>query len=129
MASVKANLLLQRYPLSSSHCAGKNKNEVCQLCGNGAETIISWSHSVSDEKSKSYLINIYHLLFESGLEFPSNEDDVARLLLSPSTAVPENDIHLFEKLSRRMIFKLHNERTVLLGGQNVYTRWLRYCDD
>ena len=32
MASTKAKLLTQRYPLTTSHTAGKNKSDLCPLC-------------------------------------------------------------------------------------------------
>ena len=124
MATVKAKLLLQRYPLASSHCAEKKKSNICQLCGEGEETM---SHFIVTCQTlmkwrMKYFIKLYSLILKVGIPFPENEDDVTKLVLSPSTLVEEEEIPKFEEFSRRMIFKLHKERAVMMGGQREYCR-------
>jgi hypothetical protein len=38
-ATTKAQLLIQRYPLTGSHCAGKRKSTSCPLCNTNLETL------------------------------------------------------------------------------------------
>ena len=125
MATVKARLLIQRYPLRSSYCAGKNKNAPCPLCSKEEETV---QHFVIDcptlkHQRLYYLTELYQIIIQHNLKLPSTPKELLALIFNPTIVTEEVTIIMkIEDISRRMIFKLHNERAITLGGTSEYAR-------
>ena len=122
MATIKAKLLVQRYPLGYSYCAGKGKAEKCALCDNEEETINHFLLTCPTlaTKRSAYLQRLYQLLLETNSHLPKNAKDLLTLILTPAKLVEEEYVEAFEQLSRRLIFKLHQARSVLMGGEVKY---------
>ena len=127
MATVKARLLVQRYPLGYSHCAGKKKSDNCILCNNDEETICHFlleCPTLAKQRAR-YLQKLYHLLLKTDTRMPRNAEELCKLILTPAEMVPEDYIESFEEVSRRFIFKLHHNRSVLMGGENNYSVYVK----
>jgi hypothetical protein len=122
MATVKARILVQRYPLYSSYCAGKKKSARCPLCTEEEETV---QHFLLRCPSLSryrmpYLREIYTCVLMASAPMPANQEDLCILILNPETYLAGDCVLQLETTTRRMIFKLHSERSVLLGGESEY---------
>jgi len=124
MATVKARLLVQRYPLGYSHCAGLKKTKVCALCGENEETIEHFV-LVCTTLSKSrdrYVVKLKSMLVEHSITACMTGEMWLTVVLTPSKIVGEDLAPMYEQLTRRLIYKLHVTRSALLGSP------MRYCD-
>ena len=124
MATVKVKLLIQRYPLTGLQYSGKKKSKTCPLCQQGEETV---EHFLLICKTlcpyrPHYLQKIYMLLTMSQTPLPENTNDLTRLILDPVPYLNNRELveRKMEKVSRHLVFKLHNERSILLGGSCSY---------
>ena len=102
MATVKARILVQRYPLSSSHCAGKNASPTCPLCREGEETTEHFLIVCPAlmKRRVRYLENLYKILTETGNTLPSDTQGLVKMLLTPEECVSEDVVEEVEQLSR-----------------------------
>jgi hypothetical protein len=117
MATIKARLLVQRYPLGYSHCAGTKKSNQCLLCGGKTETI---EHFLLDcpklGKTRYRQLRILESLCqEKHVNFPARGDGAVRFILTPAQFVNVNFVPLFEQATRRLIYRLHCARATMLG--------------
>ena len=117
-ATVKAQLLIQRYPLTTNRTAGSRRADICPLCKEEPETV---SHFLlvcpalhSDRLP--YLMRILNICREKKISI--DPDSLTNIILD-SNHLPEDDIP-HEALCRNMIFKLHSLRSIKLGGVSKY---------
>ena len=113
-ATVKAQLLIKRYPLSTSRTAGKKWNDTCPLCGSEPETT---AHFLLRCSKLSNIRQQYLPKVMSCYEQPS-PDLLVRVILD-SSYISENQI-THETLCRNYTYKLHRKRSILLGGRSGY---------
>jgi hypothetical protein len=116
MATVKARLLVQRYPLSGLKCAGKGYKQHCPLCNGPPESLAHFLLECPPlEQSRD--VHLQRLLQElSSQGFSSSKLDtetLLRLIMEPSSLVKKSAV--LESISRRLCFALHNERSVIVG--------------
>jgi hypothetical protein len=118
MATVKARLTVQRYPLGYSHFAGKEKQPLCTLCSESEETLEHFILSCPVlEPSRTYFVQkLESVLAENNVKFPQNAQGLLTLILMTSTCVDVDVVPLVEDVARRMIYKLHCRRSGLLGS-------------
>jgi len=117
-STIKAKLVVSRYPLGASHIGGNKP--VCQLCNDGPEDT---SHFLLQCKAttldrRPYLNRVLELC-RSAME-SIETDNIVKLILGRQNRAPFCGKE-FETLSRNMIFKLHNRRSILLGGRTQYS--------
>ena len=121
LATVKAKLLVQRYPLYGLSCAGKNKSNKCPLCNGDAETLphfLLYCPSL-EEQRMPLLSKITNLL---QLCEPLNEDIWMQIILDASgMGLDEVTFKMIEIITRKLCFVLHHERAVRLGGSSTYS--------
>ena len=122
-ATVKAKLLVGRYPLRSSRVAGKNYNQKCPLCEHPSETtehFLLFCLALSEERD-SILEEIHAITNNHYLT--SNPRHLTQLLLDSSDTV-NCDVMAdrIEVLARKMCFKLHHRRSMLTGYGSQYVR-------
>ena len=113
-ATVKAQLLIKRYPLSTSRTAGKKCSDTCPLCGSEPETT---AHFLLRCSKLSNIRQQYLPKVISCYEQPS-PDLLVRVILD-SSYISENQI-THETLCRNYTYKLHHNRSILLGGRSGY---------
>ena len=115
MVTIKARLLLQRYPLGYSHCAGSKKRSLCILCGEEEETIehfLLTCPCLAKTRGK-YLNQLLGLLVEH-LSCPSDRvvtQLTVELILTPARYVETDVVPLFEQATRRLVYRLHCARS------------------
>ena len=118
MATVKAKLLVQRYPLTSLRCAGNRYNTPCPLCHGPVETIPHFlRHCCTLDKVRApYTRKLQAALDGAALQSPEEDSDTlfTKMVLDPSWF---SDDPALEDLTRRMCYALHNERAVLVGAR------------
>ena len=112
MATVKAKLLVGRYPLAANWCAGKKKSDVCPLCHGPPESTTHFLAECAklEKKRRPYIRKIERELNELGYEIPENSEEMARTILEP----PEDSRRL-QEVTRRLCYSLHNERETMLN--------------
>ena len=113
-ATVKAQLLIKRYPFSTSRTAGKKWSDTCPLCGSEPETT---AHFLLRCSKLSNIRQQYLPKVMSCYEQPS-PDLLVRVILD-SSYISENRI-THETLCRNYTYKLHHKRSILLGGCSGY---------
>ena len=127
MAAIKAKILLQRYPLSSTYSSGMNKSSLCPICKKGSETLahfLLWCE-LRPKKSNKYLEDIQLLLQQNDIAFPTcpqlQESWYIQVILDVS-AITDDDLLIsqVENLSRRYLFQLHHHRSTIIGGGSSY---------
>ena len=118
MATIKALLLVQRYPLHGTHSAGKSRQEDCPLCRGPAETLEHFLLQCPclQEARQPYRQKIDSLLEEFFYQ-PQDDSDRIQAILDPSVIVwaPSEVQEEIEELSRRMCYSLHVTRGKILG--------------
>ena len=115
MATVKVKLLVQRYPLGYSYCAGNRKSSSCILCGVGEENVSHFlltCSALAKTRSK-HLLKLKMLLIKRQIAVP--HDEICTLVLTPSLYVGIKLVPMFEQASRRMIYRLHCARSLILN--------------
>jgi hypothetical protein len=118
MATVKAKLLVQRYPLTSLRCAGNKYNTPCPLCHGPVESIphfLRYCCSLAKVRAP-YTRKLQATLDGAVLQTPEEDSDTifTKMVLDPSWF---SDDPALEDLTRRMCYALHNERAVLVGAR------------
>jgi hypothetical protein len=117
-ATVKAQLLVKRYPLATSPTAGTLRVDTCPLCKEDSETTTHFllQCPILREDRLPYLMKIlencrlYHLSIDP--------IDLTKIILDSSYLPIPDQKH--EAICRNLIFKLHHRRSVMLGGGSVY---------
>ena len=117
-ASVKAKLLVQRYPLATSRTAGPHRTDVCPLCKKDPETMTHFllHCPVSNGVRGPYIHRILNTC--RNYRIPIDEDSLTRIILD-SNYLPMEDLD-HEATCRNLTYKLHNLRTIYLGGVSRY---------
>ena len=117
-ATAKVKLLVQRYPLSTSHTAGQKKSDLCPLCKVEPETVIHFLLycEILVEARCPYLQRI----LETCRRFRVSVDpDTLVKIILDNNHLPEDDKD-HEVTTRNMVFKLHSKRAIILGGVSGY---------
>jgi hypothetical protein len=126
MASTKAKLMVQRYPLTTSHCAGKHRSETCPLCREKSETLqhflLECPALVTTRQPflQKFLLNLQ----QAGLPPPANNQTLLQLLLDCTKELHYGNDDLVKSLetaSRKLCFALHDDRSVILGQGPQFT--------
>ena len=118
MASVKAKLLTQRYPLTATSCAGKSKVNSCPLCSGPPECL---THFLTECPSLSeirthYLTKLDTILDPFDYSVPDDKPDLVQFLLDVSNYdLPPDVLYSIEAITRKMCHALHNERSIKLS--------------
>ena len=111
MASTKAKLLVQRYPLTTSHTAGKNKSDLCPLCHNAPEDMEHFLIHCTALEHIRY--SFKHLLENLASNLKLDNKGLVSAILDPSSF--EKSVHMnIEGKLRRLCHRLHTERAKLL---------------
>jgi hypothetical protein len=129
MTAVKVKLLTQRYPLTSTHCAGKQRRSICPLCDRVPETLQHFllECEATGNNRERHLTKIHQILAERSYPklAPNSMDWYTQLLLDPSAITRNESVQkAINMVSLQLIFNLHHNRAVLLGGGSRYT-WAR----
>ena len=121
-ATIKTQILTQRYPLATSPTAGQC-NVACPLCKNDAETTKHFLLlcPATNPDRIPYIAKI--LQYIKPLSLSIDPDNLTQLILDPSLSF-EPDI-MYEKLTRNLIFKIHHRRAIILGGGSAYKNLTR----
>ena len=119
-ATVKAQLLLQRYQLSSKYTDGR-KNTACKVCKQDEETVPHMLlHCPAYYNTRTiYLPRILDLFRKHS--HPIDPDTIIKSLLDSSHFPDINSRTSLDQLSRNYIFKIHNIRAISLGGTSIYS--------
>ena len=106
MASTKAKLLVQRYPLTTSHTAGKNKSDLCPLCHNALEDMEHFLiHCIALEHIR---YSFKHLLEKLASDLELDDKGLVSVILDLSFFEKSLHINIEGKL-RRLCHRLHTE--------------------
>ena len=117
-ATVKAKLLIQRYPLASSPTAGQHRSDTCMLCKTEAETTSHFLlHCPALKKERNtYLPRILNTCRDQLI--PVDVEMVTRVILDSTYLNKPDSSH--EITCRNLVYKLHSKRSVLLGRDSRY---------
>ena len=120
-ASIKAQLLTQRYPLTTCHTAGNGQRKLCPLCEEDPEDTVHFLlHCQALAKTRyPYLVRILNTCRDAGLSV--DPETVVSVVLD-SNHLPDHylDYPQHEELCRNFVYKLHHRRSLLLGGMSAY---------
>ena len=122
-ASIKAKLLVQRYPLSGSHTAGEGRTPKCTLCNleEEATTHFLLYCPTLHQARQLYLPRILDVIRRYRVDVdPVN---IVAILLDANNLpanVPSSDLASCKTLCTDLVYKLHNNRSILLGGISEY---------
>ena len=116
-ATTKALLLVMRYPIASSRTAGAQRRDVCPLCKTEAETTAHFllQCSALSHIRIPYLIRI--MQYAQKHQISVDPDSLTRAILD-STYMREGPE--YEDLCRNFVFKMHHQRSKILGGSTKY---------
>ena len=117
MATVKTRLLVQRYPLGYSYCAGAKRSSVCALCGGEEETLehfLLTCPSLAKTRRKC-LYRLDNLAVEHSVKPPMNEN--LRFILTPALYMCSDLVPLFEQATRQLVYRLHCTRSSIIGQE------------
>ena len=121
MATTKVRLLVQRYALTGSHCAGKNQRTSCPLCMGGTEDVQHFllECPALEEVRQPYCRQISNILQEFYYQ-PNNINDLVQVVLDCSVIIwmPPDVRRELESITRKLCFKLHNSRAVMTGRES-----------
>ena len=114
-ATVKIQLLLKRYPLTTCKTSGPKMRELCPLCHQEPETTEHFILICTKLQKPRipFLIKIMQLIRIQRVDIQL-ENIIKAILDVNHLPFPDPQ---FEKISRDMIFKLHHRRALLLGGE------------
>jgi hypothetical protein len=117
-ATAKVKLLVQRYPLSTSHTAGHMKSDTCPLCRKEPETVTHFLLHCDTlaEARRPYIHRVLETCRRLGVSV--DPETIVKIILDYNH-LPEADSE-HEVTTRNMIFKLHSMRAVVLGGVSGY---------
>ena len=116
--TVKLQLLVQRYALSTSRTAGNARSDRCPLCSSEPETTTHFllQCSTLHPIHIKYLPEILNKFRKHQL--PIDLANVVKIILD-CTFLPDDDKN-FERLCKNFVYKLHHTRAILLGGVSAY---------
>ena len=116
-ATVKAQLLVMRYPLASSMTAGVRRNDRCPLCLTEPETTTHFLLYCSALRTVRvrYILRITDALRNSSTSV--DPDTMVKVILDSSSVAGTPAL---EELTRNFVYKLHHTRAKLLGGTSSY---------
>jgi hypothetical protein len=128
MATVKAQLMVQRYALTTSPTAGARKSETCPLCKSGPETTEHFllTCSVLSKQRYPYLLRVLQTCRDLDISVDPHTltsiilDTNALNTFNTHSQNKNNPNQTHEELCRNFIFKLHCTRAKLLGGVSGY---------
>ena len=116
-ATVKVKLAVQRYPIASSPTAGALHNNICPLCKKDEETIhhfvLTCPSLAKDRRPYLSAILAHHRDHRVSID----PDSLISTILDP-TNCPKNA--QMNQTTTNLLYKLHNTRSVLLGGGSCY---------
>ena len=118
-AVVKAMLLVQRYPVTTCKTAGSRMCELCPMCHCEPESVMHFIlHCPSLAGTRAnYLPKI--LEHCRVLHLSIDPPELLRYIIDSNhpdvRGIPE-----YEALTRNYLFKLHNMRSMMLGGESTY---------
>ena len=117
-ATIKSLLLIKRYPLTTYRFAGTKQREKCPLCNEEPETVVHFLLHCK-KLSRERRIYIHHIL--STLRTQKIDIQIHNIVAAilDTTYLPVPDLQ-HEKNCRNFVFKLHNRRALLLGGNSQY---------
>lgn len=113
MAAIHAKLLVQRYPLASSHCAGKRQSPNCPACNVATEDLehflLKCNQLQHTRQSNMRIINVLKQEHNVG-------HDLTPAILDASSipTITNTDRHLLFAGLRRLCFRLHSERAKIV---------------
>ena len=118
-ATVKAMLLTKRYPLSTSPTAGINQSDTCPLCKRDPETTTHFILQCSKLSATRlpYIRRIMDMCRNQNISI--DLESITRIVLD-STHLPV-PIPNHEETCRNFVFKMHNQRAIMLGGESSYS--------
>ena len=117
-AIIKSLLLVKRYPLAASKVAGSKQNSTCPLCNHEDETtthFILYCSKLANTRAP-YMRHIMDTIRTYKIEI--TPECIVQLILDSSNLPRPDPRH--EDICRNFIFKIHNERAILLGGTSKY---------
>jgi hypothetical protein len=121
-AGIKARLLVQRYPLSTSSFAGKKKRELCPICSEAPETLTHFLlHCPKLSVNRlPYLSRLLNSCRSQMLDV--SPESLIHLILDPSNFLDPKHKLLpwFEEITRNLCFNLHHKRSQYLNGGSSY---------
>ena len=130
-AAVKCKVLVQRYPLTDSHYAGKKRCKECPLCSEGPEDLEHFLHEckITHHATDTFLEKMQAVMSGQGYRYPpfsqSSKEWYTQLMLDAKVITQDPNVYTpLESISRRMIFKLHHRRAISMGGSSGYS-WAR----
>jgi hypothetical protein len=121
-ASIKAKMLVQRYPIHSSRTSGRKYGTPCPLCSEPQEDLEHFLLNCAQlqEARKTPILRLTALLYEHS----SNPDalDIVQVILDPHMLFGRSDLTMtIEQISRDLCYKLHHQRSILLGYKHKFT--------
>ena len=123
MASTKARLLVQRYALSGTHVAGAQKKEKCPLCLGPPETLEHFILKCTASKIiRQPLVKKLKKRLGIPVFMPLKDEYMLQCILdcSKEISMSHQTRQDFEGITRRLLFALHNNRCISLGGSSSY---------
>ena len=124
MATVRAALLVGRYPLTGHKCAGRKQSATCPYCeGDEPETVnhfILRCHLYDDIRSK-YLQQLQQ---DTTIDITTlTENELTCIIIDPSYVAEDEDHAVqLEERARRACFAMHSRRAVSDGRGSMF-RW------
>ena len=118
-ATVKALLLVQRYPLTTSPVTGTRACAMCPLCQEEPETLMHFLlHCTALQQVRTkYLQQVLNTCRQHKVSV--DPESLIRIILDSTHLPTYNPYH--EKTCRQFIFKIHSIRSVILGGEAGYS--------
>ena len=118
-AAIHTKLLVQRYPLATSHTSNK-RSTICPCCKTDEETIkhflLTCNHTY--QIRRQYIPTIRHIMQEHNIELSCAS--LLQTILDPSHFLDSNEsINHIVSVSRALIFKLHSARAKLTKSKPV----------
>ena len=73
--------------------------------------------SATMKKRICFLENLYHLILQTRVPMPKDLQGLTELILTPATLVDEELVRGFKQLSIPLIYKIDNEKSILMEGK------------
>ena len=119
-ACIKAMVMVQRYPLSTSPTSGVKRSDMCPLCSAEPETTTHFLLHCSRLSAvrAPYMTHIMSTCRQQKVDV--EPENITRIILD-SQHLPDYD-PAHEINCRNFVFKMHSKRSVMLGGDSAY-KW------
>ena len=119
IAATKARMLVQRYGITTSYCAGRNKTDLCPLCQQEPETLVHFllNCPALEEARRPKLQKLIPTL-EKHHVCTRSEEEVTQALLDCTafSHIPTDEQRYIETMARRLCYDLHMERSCSTGS-------------